>query len=204
MDAQSPAAGDRVFSRNALIRSAAFGGGVVAGGALLGGRGDRTSVAARAKDTDADILDLFLLLELVQEGFYREALNRDLLTDDLKTFARIVADQETTHVAFLRRRLDGRPRERARTDFGPMLDTPEAFRDAAIELEEASIAAYIGQGANLSRRAVGDVATLVSVEARQVAWIRDLAGVTPAPRAADPARKADAVIADLRERGFIR
>src|SRR5688572_32161233 len=43
-------------------------------------------------------------------------------------------------------------------------------------------------------------ATLISVEARQVAWLRDLAGISPAPRAADPARKADAVLRELRDR----
>jgi hypothetical protein len=48
------------------------------------------------------------------------------------------------------------------------------------------------------------VATLVSVEARQAAWIRDIAHSSPAPRAADPARRADAILADLRERGFLR
>jgi hypothetical protein len=47
------------------------------------------------------------------------------------------------------------------------------------------------------------VATLVSVEARQAAWLRDLAGVSPAPRAADPARPAQAVLADLRRRGWL-
>ena len=47
------------------------------------------------------------------------------------------------------------------------------------------------------------VARLVSVEARQVAWLRDLAGISPAPRAADPPRKAEAVIGELREKGYI-
>ena len=35
------------------------------------------------------------------------------------------------------------------------------------------------------------VVPILSVEARQVAWLRDLAGVDPAPRAADPARDAE-------------
>jgi hypothetical protein len=60
-----------------------------------------------------------------------------------------------------------------------------------------------GQGANLTADTVGAVATLVSVEARQVAWLRDLAGVSPAPRAADPGRTPDDVLADLRKLGLI-
>ena len=45
---------------------------------------------------------------------------------------------------------------------------------------------------------------MVSVEARQVAWLRDLAGVSPAPRAADPARSVQDVVAELRQKGVIR
>ena len=50
---------------------------------------------------------------------------------------------------------------------------------------------------------LASVATLVSVEARQVAWVRDLAQTSPAPNAADAARPADEIIADLRDGGFI-
>jgi hypothetical protein len=48
------------------------------------------------------------------------------------------------------------------------------------------------------------VATLMSVEARQGAWLRDLKGISPAPRAADPPRRAEDVISELREKGYIR
>jgi hypothetical protein len=75
--------------------------------------------------------------------------------------------------------------------------------ETAIELEEMAVAGYVGQGANLTADVVRPVATLVSVEARQAAWVRDLGRVSPAPRAADTARKADRVVADLRERGFL-
>jgi hypothetical protein len=47
------------------------------------------------------------------------------------------------------------------------------------------------------------IAPLVSVEARQVAWIRDIAGENPAPRAADPPRTASDVLAQLRSKGYI-
>jgi hypothetical protein len=84
-----------------------------------------------------------------------------------------------------------------------VLSSPEKFRDAAIELEEAALATYVGQAANLSRRLLSPIATMTSVEARQAAWVRDIAGTSPAPRAADPARKAEDVLAELRDRGFI-
>ena len=51
---------------------------------------------------------------------------------------------------------------------------------------------------------IAPVAALVSVEARQAAWIRDIAGRNAAPNAADPARKPAQVLGDLRERGWLR
>jgi hypothetical protein len=193
------------MSRAQALRALACGGAAVAAGAAYGARnGAATSVAAPSADTDAEILNVFLLLEHVQEGFYREAVNGKRLSGPLLAFATTLAHQEAQHVAFLAERLGERARPRPGSDFASMVDSPEAFRDAAIELEEAAIAAYVGQGANLRRRTVAAIAPLVSVEARQAAWIRSLAGVSPAPRAADPARKVDSVVADLRERGFLR
>ena len=83
------------------------------------------------------------------------------------------------------------------------LSSPERFRAAAIDLEETALAAYIGQGANLTRGTVGAVATLLSVEARQAAWLRAIAGERPAPNAADPARKPDDVVGHLRSQGIV-
>jgi hypothetical protein len=192
---------DRALTRAGLLRTAVGAGVIVAGGAAVGSRtgGD----TAEASEADAEILNFFLMLEHVQNAFYREAVRTGRLEGDLLTFARTVSRQESTHVAFLTERLGSRARGEPETDFSDALGTPERFRDTAIELEEAAIAGYIGQGANLSRRTVSRVAALVSVEARQVAWVRDLAGISPAPRAADPARKPDAVLSDLRKKGYI-
>ena len=190
-------------TRAGLFRLAAAGGAVVAGGAVIGGRDGGGLLAAPSADTDAKILNYFLLLEYVQEAFYREALRRAGLTAELEALARAVGAQESEHVAFLTERLAGRARARPRTDFGDALSTPERFRATAIDLEETAIGAYIGQGANLTRGSVRAVGTLLSVEARQAAWLLNLAGDSPAPRAADPARKPDQVLAHLRGQGFI-
>ncbi|MEP6688788.1 MAG: ferritin-like domain-containing protein [Gemmatimonadales bacterium] len=192
------------WTRAGLFRRAAAGGAVVAGGAAIGARrDDGASLAAPSADTDARILNFFLLLEFLHEAFYREALQKAQLTGKLEAFARSVGRQESEHVAFLTSRLGGRARARPKPDFGDALSSPARFRAAAIELEELTIAAYIGQGANLTRGAVGAVGTMLSVEARQAAWLLDLAGDSPAPRAADPARKPDQVLAELRRRRFL-
>lgn len=192
------------WTRARLLRGALAGGAVAAGGAVMAaGRDDDWSLAAPSKSMDADILNLFLSLEYVQKAFYRAALETDRLDGDLLTFAKTVGDQERQHVAFLERKLGGRAAEPRQSDFGDLVATAERFRDAAIELEEAAIAAYIGQAANLTPSTLGTVATLLSVEARQAAWIRDLGGTSPAPRAADPARNPRAVLDELRQRGFM-
>ena len=190
------------WTRGRLLRAAVAGGAVAAGGLAMAS--DGAPLAAQADGADGDILNLFLTLERVQAGFYRAAVQTDRLDGSLLTFATTVGAQEREHVAFLERRLGDRAQRPPRSDFGHLLATPEDFRDAAIELEEAAIAAYIGQAANLGRATLASAATLVSVEARQVAWVRDLAKISPAPRAADPARPAEEILADLRERGFMR
>jgi rubrerythrin len=190
------------LTRGRLLRAAVGAGAAAAGGVALGRLGDGTSAAAPSAATDARILKVFLTLERTQEAFYKAALKAGKLTGDLKAYATAAAEQETRHVALLAERVGGDAGPAPRTQFGAAVTSPQRFRAAAIELEEATIATYIGQGANLTRPTLKAIATLVSVEARQVAWIRDLAGELPAPRAADPARAPEAVLADLRKKGL--
>ena len=193
------------WTRGRLLRVALGTGAVVAGGAATATwTGGGAPLAAPSPDTDADILNLFLLLEQVQESFYREALRNDALDAELGRFARTAGDQEREHVALLTDRLGDRARARPQSDFGDAVTDPARFRDAAIALEETTLSAYIAQGANLTRDAVAAIVPMVSVEARQAAWVRDLAGISPAPNAADPPRSEDEVMAQLRERGFIQ
>jgi hypothetical protein len=191
------------WTRAGLLRGALGGGAVIAGGVAIGARSGGTSLAAPSKSMDAEILRLLLLLERVQESFYEAALEQAGLEGELLRFATTAGRQERQHVAFLTKQLRGRTPAPPKSDFGESLTDAKRFRDAAIELEEATLATYIGQGANLTRSTMAAVAGLISVEARQVAWVRDLAGVSPAPNAADPARKPEAILSDLRKRGFI-
>jgi hypothetical protein len=177
--------------------------GLAAAGAAAIGAGGGAVLAAPSADEDARILNFFLLLEYLQEALYRDGLREAGLTGELAEYVRAVGPQETEHAAFLARRLGSRARPRPRPDFSAALASPERFRSAAIDLEEAALGAYIGQGANLTRGTVGVVATLLSVEARQAAWLRAIAGVDPAPEAADPARKPDDVMTQLRGQGIV-
>jgi len=181
-----------------------WAGAAAAGGATVALRGgDGASHAAPAKSADREVLAFFLTLEQVQEAFYRQAVESGGLDGELLELASRVGAQEREHAALLAQRLGGTAPPPPASDFGDAFDSPVRFREAAVELEETALAGYVGQAGNLSRKAIAVVATLVSVEARQVAWLRDLAGISPAPRAADPARKADAVLRELRDKGYI-
>jgi Ferritin-like domain len=177
---------------------------VVGGGAALGAQRDDGATFAASARTDAEILNLFLTLERLQAAFYRAALDGASLGGDLQRFATTALGQEEAHAAFLEERLGSRAGDPPESDFGDDVTSPDRFRDAAVELEEATLAVYIGQGPNLRSRVIPAAATLVSVEARQAAWIRDIAGLPPAPRPADPARRPQAVLADFRDRRWLR
>jgi rubrerythrin len=198
MTSAEPAAG---ITRGRLLLAA----GAAAAGALAIGsrRGDGGPLAAPRGD-DAGILAFFLTLEQVQEDFYRRAVEAGGIDGELRELATTVGGQEREHARLLHARLDAGTPPRPRTDFDDdAVGSPEAFLRTAIALEEAAIAGYVGQAGNLGREQIGSIARLVSVEARQVAWLRDLAGVSPAPRAADPARKAGEVLDELRSKGWL-
>jgi hypothetical protein len=192
-------------TRAQALRAAAAAGTAAGAGALL-----RTwarpaaSAAAPSREQDVRILNFLAVLEQAQVAFYDAALRAGTLDGDLLRYVQVVAPQEHDHLALLRGRLGADLRPAPRFDFRAATSSPERFRRAAIDLEEATAAAYIGQGANLTRDAVQDAAGIVAVEARHAAWIRDLAGADPAPRAADPARSSADVLSDLRTKGYLR
>jgi hypothetical protein len=187
---------ERLSRRGALAAAAA-----VVGGAALGRHGDGASLAADDGDDDA-VLNLFLTLERVQQAFYSAAVGSGGLSGEPLELAKAVEAQEAAHVARLEELLGSRAGAAPKSDFGDAVRSAN-FVKSAVTLEEAAIAAYVGQASNLSRPAIVTVATLVSVEARQAAWLRDIAGMIPAPHAADPAQPAQDVLADLRKRGWL-
>lgn len=192
-------------TRAQALRAALGGGALVGAGALAGAWARPDTTAGRpSRAQDVRILNFLLVLEELQAAFYASALRRAGLSGELLRFARTVEPQERAHVALVRRLLAADARPAPRFDIGAATAAPERFQAAAIDLEETVAAAYIGQGASLTRDATRDAARIVAVEARHAAWIRDLAGADPAPRAADPARSADDVMSALRRDGYLR
>ncbi len=183
----------------------AGGAAVAATGALVAGWArpdDAGSAASRA--TDVRIFNALLVLEEAQAALYGAAMRGGLLSGDLLELARTVAPQEREHVAHLRRTLGAEARPRPRLDLRAATSSPTRFQRTAIDLEEGTLAAYVAQSANLTPRAMRDAARIVAVEARHAAWILDIAGESPAPRAADPGRPPEDVLTELRRAGILR
>ena len=182
------------FFRNAVV----VGGAVVGGGALAAGlaRAQRPSAAQ-----DRKILNFALLLEYLQASFYEEALASGGLRGELREFATVVGEHEQAHVAFLRKALGAQAAEKPTFAFGDST-RQRRFAAAAVALEDTAVAAYNGQAANLTKATLAAAATIVSVEGRHAAWIRDIAGEPPAPRAADPGIEAAQATRKLRTLGL--
>jgi hypothetical protein len=192
-------------TRGQALRAAVAGGAALGAAALAGAWTRPPASAGRASPAqDARILNFLLILEEAQAGFYAAALRGGRLTGDLLEFARVVAPQERQHVDLLRKRLGNRAAAAPRLGFGDAVADPRSFRATAIDLEEQTAAAYIGQGASLTAGPMQDAARIVAVEARHAAWILDLAGRDPAPRPADPATRPQDVLANLRAKGILR
>jgi rubrerythrin len=189
-----------VIRRGALVAAALGTGGAL--GVLT--RAAPADAAPPSAAQDRAIFNFALLLEYLQAAFYTQAVEHGGLRGDVRDFAEIVAGHERAHVAYLRKALGDRARPRPKFEFGNATRNERAFVRAAILLENTGVAAYNGQAANLTKPALAAAAEIVSVEGRHAAWISDIAGESPAPRAADPGEPSAEVVRKLESLGFLR
>ena len=191
-------------TRSQAIRRALVAGGTLAlGGVAIGGL-PRLAVSAPSPAQDVRILNLVLLLEHLEAEFYADAIQRGGLTGELRQFARVVGGHEREHVAFIRKALADKARNKPRFSFGTGRVTAAEFTAAALTIEDLSVAAYNGQAANLTKATLGAAARIVSVEARHAAWIRFIANKVPAPDPTDDPATGAQVEARIRRTGFVR
>jgi len=186
-----------------LTATAATAGAAVIGTGLLDAA-PAVSAPRRSRALDRRILDFALLLEYVQAAFYRDGLKRAGLRGEFREFAQVAGEQDRDHAVLLRRALGARARPEPKFAFGEATRTARRFIQTALLLEDTAVAAYNGQAANLTRASLPAALSIVSVEGRHAAWIRDLAGQDPAPLAADLGKSATEVTAILRKAGLLR
>jgi hypothetical protein len=159
--------------------------GLLAGGAAAAVALGRPAAARAAlAKSDLAILNYALTLEYLQDSFYTEAERKRALTGPAARLARVVGAVERAHVKALRKVLGKRAVARPFFDFRGVTEDPPAFVRTGVAFEDLAVAAYKGQ-AHLIRspEVLAAAVGIHTVEARHAAWIRYIAGVTPA---ADP------------------
>lgn len=160
--------------------------------------------SAASPAQDVRVLNFALLLEYVEAAFYADALAKGALRGELREFAEVVGGHEVAHRDFLKQTLGGKARKEPAMRFGNATRNAQAFVKSALALEDTSVAAYNGQATNLTAGALAAAARIVSVEARHAAWIRSIAGKTPAVDATDPSMTEAQALAALKKTGFLR
>ncbi len=186
-----------------LLKAGMLGGGVFGGAALLGLLTDEARAQSLSRG-DVTILNFALVLEELEAAFYREARRSGVLRGQLALFARVVGAHENAHVRTLRQVLGGQAVGRPRFDFGETTQHRRLFVRTAIALEETGTAAYKGQAPLIeSTDILAAALSIHSVEARHTAWIRDIAGLNPAPRGLDRPLTRTQTLRRVRRTGFI-
>jgi Ferritin-like domain len=169
-------------NRAAFLRRAVLGGA-----ALLAASAAPAQAAVDRRDVA--ILNYALTLEYVQESFYGEVERIGALTGGLAEQARVVGAHERAHVKAFQQVLGDRAVKRPRFDFRGATESADPFRRTAVAFEDLAVAAYKGQAPLIQQRAYLVPALAIhTVEARHAAWIRRLAGITPAADAFDQPR----------------
>jgi hypothetical protein len=192
------------LTRAAVLRRALAGGGtVVAGGVLLGGL-TGVATSAPSQEQDVEVLNFILGLERLEVAFYAEARRGGGLQDELAEFAEVVEGHERAHVAFLERALGDRADPSPAFELADTASDPSRFVGAAAALEDALVAAYNGQAANLTPGRLRAAARIASVEARHAGWVRAIAGRNPAPDPTGTVRDVDGVRRVLRREDLVR
>jgi rubrerythrin len=172
------------MSRSAfLARSAIATGGLYGAGAV-------SSFVTRAfaqGGGDIEILNFALTLEYLETAFYEEALSKVGLSGDAKKLAQLIGEHEKQHVDALTGAIEkagGKPVEAPGVRF-PLSDEA-SFLKLAVAFEDTGVYAYNGAAPMIqSPEVLGAAGTIVQVEARHAAAIRDLAGESPTPGAFD-------------------
>jgi hypothetical protein len=204
-----------LLSRAGLFRKAALTGSAVIGGGLLVSNVPAAFAQGDDDDvTDVEILNLILLNESLEVAFYTEALARAGLTGRPLAFARQVRDNEVGHRDLAATALGTQARPIPPFAFGEATATEASFLATALALENNDVGFGNGAGPLIRSRALLAVAgQLVSVEARQAAWIRRIvygpgfaggAAQYPAPVAFDVALTPAQAVAALRTTGFVQ
>jgi hypothetical protein len=161
------------LTRGGAFRAALAGLG---GAVLLGGVGASSAQAATiSKKNDIKILQFALVAEHLGSAFYAEAIRKRKLSGETLTYAKTTLRDELNHVKAVSaqiRKLGGTPNPKPDFNFHGATSHPATFRATAAKIEELCVETLNGAGPLVTKSTLMAAGALVSVEARQVTWIR--------------------------------
>jgi hypothetical protein len=190
-DGAIAAAVDRVSgdTRAELLGKAAVGGAALLGALAASGRADGATAAS-----DVAILNYALTLEYLQAAFYTEAERLGAVGGKLAGVPRQLGAVERAHVTALKDALGSAAVARPGFNFQGVTEDQAKFLQTAVAFEDLAAAAYKAQAARIKSPAlVAAAVSIHSVEARHAAWMRYLAGATPAASAFDEGKPVSEV-----------
>jgi hypothetical protein len=183
---------------------ATFLGKAVVGGAALLGALTAPGLAGATAPSDVAILNYALTLEYLQAAFYTEAESLGAIRGKLRQIPRQLGAVERAHVAAIRAALGQAAVKRPAFDFRGVTEDETKFLKTAVAFEDLAAAAYKAQAARIKSAALLAAAISIhSVEARHAAWMRFLAGVTPAASAFDEGKPISEVKAIVASTHFV-
>jgi Ferritin-like domain len=190
-------------TRSAFLRKAGIGGVAVIGSSAFFGALPAIASAGSAK-SDVAILNFALTLEYLEAAFYTEAVNRGRFSGEVGKFASIVRAHEAAHVAFLKSALGKAAVKKPNFNFKDTTTDEGKFKATAQVLEDAGVAAYLGQVGNIkSKKILAAAGSILPIEARHAGWIRNINGVSGAPKAFEGAKTKNQILAAVNGTGFI-
>ncbi|MEP6910858.1 MAG: ferritin-like domain-containing protein [Actinomycetota bacterium] len=193
-------------TRASFLRKAGLGTGAVLGGGVIAGA--LPAIAGAASSRDVAILNFALTLEYLEAAFYNEAVRQGRFSGEVGTFASVVASHENAHVKFLKGALGSSAVKKPKFNFMGTTTDEAKFKATAKALEDTGVSAYLGQvGRIQSKKILRAAGSILPIEARHAAWIRDIIGSgndpKPAPSAFEGARTKAQVLAIVKATGFI-
>jgi rubrerythrin len=199
-------------TRAAFLKKAGIGLGAVAGSSAFLGAMPSLASAASVPASDVAILNFALTLEYLEAEFYAQAKGNNVGNgqQDLTAFINVVAGHEAAHVSFLKGALGAKAVKKPTFDFKDAVTSQAKFAATAQVLEDTGVQAYLGQAGNIkSKKILGAAGSILPVEARHAAWIRDINGKfmgqppLPAPSAFQSSKTKAQILAAVKGTGFI-
>ncbi len=200
-------------TRSSFLRKLGIGAGTLVAGSAFAGAIPSLARGATIPASDIAILNFALTLEYLEAAFYAEANKNKIFgsNKELFRFSTVVAQHEATHVKVLEKTLGAKAVAKPKFDFKDTVTDVDKFAATADVLENTGVHAYLGQAGNIKSKAVLAAAgSILPVEARHAAWIRDIrfsggttSPTTPAPAAFEDGFTKAKILAAVKATGFI-